>query len=178
MAMMEMLAIPYEFECYAKKLSYSEWKMMEPFGLANLRYILQTGREFSMIVGATSFWDPRENLFRFQFTELCPTIEEFSAILRIPCDETTKLAVPVPEMKQEDVMKAKSGLSKLAWMALISKNPLSPGIDMKFALEMLLRLKKKSPAWVALMKIFLVRLYLCEEPSSYKCSFRLFSAIN
>ena len=49
---------------------------------------------------------------------------------------------------------------------------------MKFALEMLLRLKKKSPAWVALMKIFLVHFYLCEEPFGYKCSFRLFSVIN
>ena len=178
MAMMEMLAIPYEFECYAKKLSYSEWKMMEPFGLANLRYLFGIRREFSMIAGAANFWDPRENLFRFQFTELCPTIEEFSAILRTPCNETTKMAVPVPEMNSRDVMRARAGLSKSAWMAILSKSPHSPGIDMKLALEMLIRLKKKSPAWITMMKIFLERLYLCEGPFGYRCSFRLFSVIN
>ena len=178
MAMMNIMGIPFEFEEYAKKLSYLEWKTMEPFGLANLRYILQTGRGFSMIAGAASFWDPRENVFRFQFTELCPTIEEFSAILHIPCDERTKMAVPVPKMKIEDVIAARSGLSKSAWQALISRDPESPGIDMRVALEMLVRLKKKSPAWVALIKILLVRLYLCEEPLGYRCSFRLFSVIN
>ncbi len=52
MAMMIIMGIPYEFEEYAKKLSYSEWKMLEPFGLANLRYILQTDREFNMIARA------------------------------------------------------------------------------------------------------------------------------
>ena len=37
--------------------------------------------KWDFLCSAMKFWDPEDQVFRFKTAELCPTIEEFSAIL-------------------------------------------------------------------------------------------------
>ena len=43
---------------------------------------------------ATTFWDTRDHVFRFNGQELCPLIEEFAAILGYSFDYTAMIALP------------------------------------------------------------------------------------
>ena len=43
---------------------------------------------------ATTFWDTKDHVFRFNGQELCPLIEEFAAILGCSLESTTMIALP------------------------------------------------------------------------------------
>ena len=48
---------------------------------------------------ATTFWDTQNHVFRFNGQELCPLIEEFTAILGCSLDSTAMITLPDLDMQ-------------------------------------------------------------------------------
>ena len=69
-----------------------DWNRLKSCHLWNWRIFHYVNLDFKLLDAAISLWDPIDNVFRFGDHELCPLLEEFSAILKIPCD--TPIAMP------------------------------------------------------------------------------------
>lgn len=52
-----------------------------PLGLNALFSLQDVPIRHEILQGATHFWDPKVHVFRFGYEELCPTVEEFQALL-------------------------------------------------------------------------------------------------
>lgn len=50
------------------------------FGLDPLLSLRHVRLETNLLIAATYFWDPQIHVFRFNYEELCPTMEEFCAL--------------------------------------------------------------------------------------------------
>lgn len=53
------------------------------FGLESLLSIRHMKLETTLLTAATYFWDPQIHVFRFNYEELCPTMEEFCALFGV-----------------------------------------------------------------------------------------------
>ena len=61
----------------------SDWTSPDLKQFSALRYLHRVQVDFSFLKAAVSFWDPWNHVFNFNGHELCPLLEEFSAILGI-----------------------------------------------------------------------------------------------
>jgi len=53
------------------------------FGLEPLLSIRHMKLETTLLTTTTYFWDPQIHVFRFNYEELCPTMEEFCALFGV-----------------------------------------------------------------------------------------------
>ncbi|KAI8571879.1 hypothetical protein RHMOL_Rhmol01G0154200 [Rhododendron molle] len=58
---------------------------------------------FAFLRAATNLWDPVLHVFRFKREELCPTIEEFTAIIGHSGKEG--LVIPNPLFNQDNLLR-------------------------------------------------------------------------
>lgn len=74
-------------------------QQLESFHLSSLIHYCQVKINESFLTTITKYWDPLRHVFRFNNIEMCPTIEEFSAILKYPNSHNLllpSLTVPLP----------------------------------------------------------------------------------
>ena len=74
---------------FLKSLDGNDWNRLQPFHVKSLR----------SLHAATSFWDSKDHVFRFNSQELCPLIEEFAAILGFSLDSTAMIILPDLDMQ-------------------------------------------------------------------------------
>ena len=60
---------------FSTKINFIAFKLKGIKALKNVKI------KWDFLRAVVKFWDPEDHVFRFNTTELCPTIEEFSAIL-------------------------------------------------------------------------------------------------
>ena len=72
----------------------------QAFGLKGLLVLKRVKLDWGFLMAASRFWDAKDHVFRFHLAELCPTVEEFTAILG--CDIDARPAVPSCEPKYQN----------------------------------------------------------------------------
>ena len=60
---------------FSAKTNFTAYKLERIKALRNVKI------QWDFLYAVVKFWDPEDHVFRFKTVELCPTIEEFSAIL-------------------------------------------------------------------------------------------------
>ena len=79
---------------FLKNLNGNDWNRLQPFHVKSLRFLQYLKIDTAFLHAATTFWDTRDHVFKLNGQELCPMIEEFTAILGCPLDSTTMIALP------------------------------------------------------------------------------------
>ena len=69
------------------------------FMLNLLRSLEHLKIDTALLHAAATFWDPKDHVFRFNSQELCPLIEEFTAILGCSLDSTAMITLPDLDMQ-------------------------------------------------------------------------------
>ena len=84
---------------FLKSLNGSDWNKLHPFHVKPLRSLQHLKIDTALLHAAATFWDPKDHVFRFNSQELCPLIEEFTAILGCSLDSTAMIALPNLDMQ-------------------------------------------------------------------------------
>ena len=66
---------------FLKSLNGNDWNRLQPFHVKLLRSLQHLKIDTTFLHAAATFWDTRDHVFIFNGQELCPLIEEFTAIL-------------------------------------------------------------------------------------------------
>ena len=72
---------------------------MQPFHVKYMRSLQHLKIDTALLHAAATFWDTKDHVFRFNSQELCPLIEEFTAILGCSLDSTAMIALPDLDMQ-------------------------------------------------------------------------------
>ena len=83
---------------FFKSLNGNEWKNLQPFHVKSLLSLQHLKIDTALLHAAVTFWDTKDHVFRFNGQELCPLIEEFTAILGCSLDSTAMIALPDLDM--------------------------------------------------------------------------------
>ena len=75
---------PLEVSAWIKKLGPSFKEALIPFGLSCIFPYHQIKVEEPLLHAAANFWIPTQHVFHFNGVKICPTLEEFSAIMGDP----------------------------------------------------------------------------------------------
>ena len=70
-------------QSFINTLTNEDWLHLKRYNLHHLKFFLNLKLDYNFLYSALNFWDLTLHVFRFREMELCPTIEEFSAILGI-----------------------------------------------------------------------------------------------
>ena len=75
---------PLDVSTWIRKLGPDFKDSITPYGLSCIfpYHQIRVGEPFLCV--ATNYWVPSQHVFRFNRIELCPTIEEFTAIISRP----------------------------------------------------------------------------------------------
>ena len=84
---------------FLKSLNGNDWNNLQPFHVKSLRSLQHLKIDTALLHAAATFWDTQDHIFRFNGQELCPLIEEFTAILGCPLDSTAMIALPDLDMQ-------------------------------------------------------------------------------
>ena len=84
---------------FLKNLNGNYWNKLQPFHVKSLRSLQHLKIDTALLHAATTFWDPKDYVFRFNSQELCPLIEESAAILGCSLDSTAMIALPNLDMQ-------------------------------------------------------------------------------
>ena len=79
---------------FFKSLNGNDWNRLQHFHVKLLRSLQYLKIDTAFLYAATTFWDTRDHVFRFNGQELCPLIEEFAAILGCSLDSTAMIILP------------------------------------------------------------------------------------
>ena len=72
---------PLEVSVWINKLNLNFKDARIPLGLSCISFFYQIKVNEPLLHAATEFWIPTQHVFQFNGVELCPTLEEFSAIM-------------------------------------------------------------------------------------------------
>ena len=84
---------------FLKSLNGNDWNRLHAFHIKSLRSLQYLKIDTALLHAATTFWDPKDHVFRFNGQELCPMIKEFVVILGYPLDSTVMIALPDLDMQ-------------------------------------------------------------------------------
>ena len=84
---------------FLKSLNGNDQNRLQPFHVKPLRSLQHLKIDTALLHAAVTFWDTRDHVFRFNRQELCPLIEEFTAILGCSLDSTAMIALPDMDMQ-------------------------------------------------------------------------------
>ena len=73
---------------FLKSLNGNDWNRLQPFHIKSLRSLQHLKIDTAFLCTAITFWDTQDHVFIFNGQELCPLIEEFTAILGCSLDST------------------------------------------------------------------------------------------
>ena len=79
---------------FLRSFNGNDWNKLQSFYVKSLRSLQHLKIDNSFLHVAITFWDTKDYVFRFNSQELCPLIEEFTAILGCSLDSTTMIALP------------------------------------------------------------------------------------
>ena len=82
-----------------KSLNGNDWNRLQPFHVKSLRSLQYLKIDTALLHAATTFWDPKDYVFKFNSQELCPLIKEFAAILGCSLDSTAMITLPDLDMQ-------------------------------------------------------------------------------
>ena len=83
---------------FHKNLNGNDWNRLKPFYVKPLRSLRHLKIDTALVHATATFWDTRDHVFRFNGQDLCPIIEEFTAILGCSLNSTTMIALPDMDM--------------------------------------------------------------------------------
>ena len=84
---------------FLKSLNGNDQNKLQPFHVKSLRSLQHLKINTALLHAVATFWDTRDHVFRFNGQELCPLIEEFSAIVGCSLDSTAMIALPDMDMQ-------------------------------------------------------------------------------
>ena len=116
-------------ESFISKMDFVSRNNFNSFKLHSLFSIKGVRREWDLLRASFNFWDPEDHVFRFHLDEICPTIEEFSAILDI--DQHLPFAVPVLKRSYHETLCEVLGLP----LPIVMKMLESRGLNLRLLLE-------------------------------------------
>ena len=71
----------YEINRWVCSLDFSAKTNFITYKLEGIKALRNVKIQWDFLCTTVKFWDPKDHMFQFKTAELCPTIEEFSAIL-------------------------------------------------------------------------------------------------
>ena len=84
---------------FLKSLNGNDWNKLQPFHVKSLRSLQHLKIDIALLHVAATFWDTQDHVFKFNGQELCPLIEEFTAILGCSLNSIVMIALPYLEMQ-------------------------------------------------------------------------------
>ena len=84
---------------FLKSLKGNDWNKLQPFHVKSLRSLQHLKIDTALLHAAVTFWDTRDYIFRSNGQELCPLIEEFTAILGCSLNSTAIITLPDMDMQ-------------------------------------------------------------------------------
>lgn len=84
--------------------------LFKPFNLDFLFSLHHIPIKFAFLRAVASLWDPKFHVFRFKREELCPTLEEFAAIMGH--SDRKGLVIPNPSFNRNNLLKNLLGIQK------------------------------------------------------------------
>lgn len=142
---------------FITSLTTADWQRISWSNLHGLKSLHSLRLDYVFIKAASSFWDAREHVFRFQGQELCPLPEEFSAILGVSFPSNTPLALPrLPPSYPSQLRNFLLVTQEEASNILISPDRVS----IAYLLELATRRERTSLSWSRLTVLILLSQFL------------------
>ena len=170
---MKFVCLQEAFKGYFLSIPDSDTAQLRACGFWNIRHYLRLGTTGALVRAATRYWDPKENLFRFNKQEMCPLIEEFSVMMGIQFTRQTKVAHPCPYVGPQARLFNQFNLEEAEKRFIFKQQ----GADMEVVLSVLRNMSPRDPRWVPLVHLMILGCFLCEQPSGF-CCYRLVSLIS
>lgn len=71
---------------WIRSATVQEIQIVKSHGFGNALSLAEVEMDWWLLESLIDKWDPRSRVFRFGTIEMCPTLEEYAALLGVPCD--------------------------------------------------------------------------------------------
>ena len=79
---------------FFKSFSRETWNFFDVYGLAAFNVLRTVQVDYTFLHCAAQYWSPKDHVFRFHTNEICPLLEELTAILGKNYHSSAPIAIP------------------------------------------------------------------------------------
>lgn len=146
---------------YLASVTKQEWEKLQPSGLLCMKNYYNYMVNDHLLRAVSQLWCPVNHVFRTRRLEICPTLEDFSGIMNLPCAKWVQPALPAPKPDANHFSLKWFKLPLPSLRRMISRDKEQPGLKLSVAFDILQDLEKDDPSWIPLMILLLMGCFLC-----------------